>query len=86
MPVFGKKTVLQSNKIVYDNFQSPTQREGNGFDCNVCGKSYKQKGHLKRHYAIHSGTKPFCCPVCGKNFTRKDVMRTHLLVHDSLII
>lgn len=51
----------------------------NWFICNLCGKSYKRKDHLKRHLAFHSGERHFSCSVCGKRFLRADTCRVHLV-------
>lgn len=34
------------------------------FECNVCGKKFTRKAHLKRHLRIHDPEKPFKCPHC----------------------
>lgn len=30
-----------------------------------CGKTFTKRANAKRHYAIHTGVKPFECIVCG---------------------
>lgn len=72
---------------IYDRNETSTlkhgQTENYGFSCSLCGKSYKQKCHLKRHFTNHYGVK-FSCSICGKNFGRKDTLRIHMLqVHNS---
>ncbi|GFY70943.1 zinc finger protein [Trichonephila inaurata madagascariensis] len=49
--------------------------------CSTCGKEFKRKDHLKKHYIIHSGKRPFICFVCGKDFARKDRFKDHCTTH-----
>ncbi|XP_023346782.1 zinc finger protein 567, partial [Eurytemora carolleeae] len=36
--------------------------------CNICGKSYKTKTDLDRHYTKHTGQKKYYCSVCGLGY------------------
>lgn len=49
------------------------------FSCEVCYKSYKNKGHLIRHVKFEC-LKPrqFQCPNCLKRFTQKDTLKIHI--------
>lgn len=42
------------------------------FHCDVCGRSFSQKNHLRRHQMIHTGERPYPCEYCGRGFYRKD--------------
>lgn len=46
------------------------------FTCEICGRSFSQKNHLKRHNMIHTGERPFPCEICGRSFYRKDKLST----------
>ncbi|KAF8138365.1 hypothetical protein EV363DRAFT_523939 [Boletus edulis] len=51
------------------------------WSCATCSKSFKRKGDLTRHKAIHAGIKPHICETCGKGFAQFSGLKTHRNVH-----
>ncbi|CAG2120638.1 unnamed protein product [Medioppia subpectinata] len=51
------------------------------FHCDVCGRSFSQKNHLRRHQMIHTGERPYPCEYCGRGFYRKDKLSRHRRIH-----
>ncbi|XP_035224004.1 zinc finger protein 596-like [Stegodyphus dumicola] len=49
--------------------------------CTLCPYSTNTITHLKRHFLIHSGERPFSCVICGKAFTTKWNMEQHIRTH-----
>ncbi|XP_044737199.1 longitudinals lacking protein, isoforms A/B/D/L isoform X32 [Chrysoperla carnea] len=56
---------------------------GYRFVCNQCGRTYKNKGHLRRHVRYECNKEPqFECPCCQRKFHQKSNMRCHVgLIH-----
>ncbi|GAA6093346.1 zinc finger protein 233-like [Tachysurus ichikawai] len=51
------------------------------FTCEVCGKSFKQKGTLKTHMIVHQKERPFGCSYCKKQFKLKCHLKEHERIH-----
>ena len=47
------------------------------FRCELCPQTFSRSHDLKRHYYVHSVSKPYPCPRCGKGFARRDALRRH---------
>lgn len=37
------------------------------YSCNICGKTYFQRGYLKHHMLMHSDSSPHKCSHCNKS-------------------
>ncbi|CAL4161529.1 unnamed protein product [Meganyctiphanes norvegica] len=58
----------------------PEESGDNIYKCNICGREFPFKSHLKRHLRYHKTLKrPTECIVCGMNFLRNDegLRRSH---------
>uniref|UniRef100_UPI00398F14F4 zinc finger and BTB domain-containing protein 1 n=1 Tax=Pristiophorus japonicus TaxID=55135 RepID=UPI00398F14F4 len=49
--------------------------------CNICGKGFYQRCHLREHFTTHTKEKEFACQICGKEFLRERLLRLHLDMH-----
>ncbi|XP_076059139.1 uncharacterized protein LOC143035883 isoform X23 [Oratosquilla oratoria] len=48
------------------------------FDCEVCGRGFRQMEDLRRHTRTHTGEKPFECPYCLYRSSLKGNLTKHL--------
>lgn len=51
------------------------------FECEVCGKKFKNKPLLNCHLIIHRGEKRYQCQYCSLKFLKKKYLSTHILTH-----
>eukprot|EP00062_Callorhinchus_milii_P023796 gi/632983023/ref/XP_007908443.1/ PREDICTED: zinc finger and BTB domain-containing protein 1 [Callorhinchus milii] len=49
--------------------------------CNICGKGFYQRCHLREHFTTHTKEKEFVCQICGKEFLRERLLRLHIDMH-----
>ena len=38
------------------------------YQCDICGKQFRESSTLKLHSRIHTGAMPYCCEFCERNF------------------
>ncbi|KAI9580650.1 hypothetical protein GQX74_013558 [Glossina fuscipes] len=72
---------LAPNKRCKSNNTKPSEMASAGLQyvCNVCGKSYKIKGSLKRHKSYECGVAPTLpCPYCPHKCKYKSDLRKHI--------
>lgn len=62
------------------NHVASTHESGKeALSCDVCRKSFFDKGKLNRHLTSHQAGK-FECNVCSKTFSRMDALKRHVVV------
>lgn len=65
------------------------QKEAGGhilmdFKCEVCGKTFRHQGSLKRHLRDHDNVKTIICNMCDLKFKRMDNLYAHKrMVHNA---
>uniref|UniRef100_A0A915PVN9 C2H2-type domain-containing protein n=1 Tax=Setaria digitata TaxID=48799 RepID=A0A915PVN9_9BILA len=51
--------------------------------CEACGKTFRKKFELVRHYVVHTRERRFVCEICGKRFSQKASLGQHTLTHNA---
>lgn len=56
------------------------KKQGSKFHaCSVCSYTSYSSSHVKRHFLIHTGQRPFSCTVCSFNCNQKEILKRHML-------
>ena len=71
---------LSSACTTTNNIKFNREEEGSSrpFECEECGKRYKEKKALTRHKKTHAETRPYTCGRCGKGFFRQYYLLRHV--------
>lgn len=51
------------------------------FQCEVCGKTFIDKGYLRNHSVSHAKERLHKCHVCGHDFHRQSSLKRHIQSH-----
>ncbi|MEJ1272572.1 hypothetical protein NN561_003424 [Cricetulus griseus] len=73
----GWETAASDMKFEYLLYSHPQEQ----LACQVCAKTFSDKGRLRKHEKLHTADRPFVCEVCTKGFTTQAHLKEHLKIH-----
>ena len=57
------------------------------FECQSCGKTFKDGNGLRRHQKVHSSEKLYQCKTCGKQFNLNQNLKLHeKTIHSNIVL
>ena len=72
--VFSRALHLKRHQISHHSNQTP-------FQCDICGKYFKEFNKLNRHTFIHKSKPSIKCDTCGKGFRDRFDLKRHVASH-----
>lgn len=69
----------KDNKVKIDQTKSSNNIKLH--TCQICNKTFKLLGHLKRHIVVHTGEKHYVCQICERPFSDSSTLRKHSKTH-----
>ncbi|XP_063754091.1 zinc finger protein Gfi-1b-like isoform X2 [Eleginops maclovinus] len=51
------------------------------YTCDTCGREFKNKTTLNRHFRVHTSERPYFCNTCGRTFKDIATLRKHESIH-----
>lgn len=74
----GKSYNSRKSLNLHKNTKHVDERK---FICQICGKAFMTKHHLKNHLITHDDKRDYKCRFCDATFKKNDVLKMHENVH-----
>ena len=74
--ICGKMLKAKSGHRCHEMGHSDSDQ--NKWECQICSKTFVDKGHFLGHVNKNIGKKPFKCPKCKQQYTYKASFRRHV--------
>ncbi|XP_055909411.1 zinc finger protein 501-like [Eupeodes corollae] len=72
---------IAQNKRLLQAHMTREHGTGTQYQCEECGKCFRNASNLKSHLVIHSGNRPYKCEFCNSGFSHPNSLRTHRYIH-----
>ena len=51
------------------------------FKCEICGREFREKKNMRKHWLVHTGDRPHKCEICDKTFIQSSSLKNHMKQH-----
>lgn len=52
--------------------------KNNQYKCTICPTSFQRKDHLEKHFALHTGIRPYECSICKEAMYTSAALKRHI--------
>ena len=74
---FYKSSINLEGEDIHSRINELISKNGDIWQCDLCGKSATHRGNLKRHISTHVDGECYNCSKCGKTFRSKHSLQNH---------
>merc|ERR1719186_254137 len=76
--------VLNTNLELDLQIEQMIEKNGGLWQCKVCGKTAKDKSHIREHAETHIEGVSHSCHICSKTLSTRNSLRKHIKNHTEL--
>lgn len=74
------ESVLSNRRALIRHIRVLHEVQTRELRCDQCGKAFKDKDTLNKHFRTHAGYRSDPCPECGKQLANRDKLHAHIKV------
>jgi KRAB domain-containing zinc finger protein len=69
---------FKDHRSMKNHFKLKHNENSKSYECDFCGKIFKRRDYLVKHFTVHTNSRKFICEACGSGFKTADTLNAHV--------